>query len=196
MKFTRAASGLTFLIALAGCSSGPPVVERVDGNWSSPSWATVTKPSWEDDGKKFFVGYVEVDGDASKSAAMNMSDEKALSEPMRSLVDEFLDQNQVGENLRRESTFGQRVISATRGFRAPMPSLTIVKRYWETVAPDKYTTVTRCYSLAEISIKDFERAKAEYFERLANNTEMRAILRDVGRKQRERILAPNAHGQN
>ena len=49
---------------------------------------------------------VEVDGDASKSAALNMSDEKAMSEPMRALTDQFLEQNQVGEELRKSSSSG------------------------------------------------------------------------------------------
>ncbi len=177
---------------LTGCSSGPKVLERADGDWSSPSWATIGRPSWEEDGKKYFIGFIEVDGEASKSAALNMSDEKALSEPMRSLVDQFLDQNQVGENIRKESSFGQRVISATRGFRAPMPSLTIVKRYWETVVANELGgSTTRAFSLAEISVKDFERAKNEYFERLAGNSEMRQIMRDVGKKQRDAILGSN-----
>jgi hypothetical protein len=167
------------------------VLERADGLRGTPDWASITRPSFEESGKKYFLGYVELDGEVSKSGALNMADEKALSEPMRSLVDEFLDQNQVGENVRRESTFGQRIISATRGFRAPMPTLTIVKRYWEVVATSPYTTATRAYSLAEISLPEFERAKQEYFDRLAGNGEMRQILREVGKKQRENILNTN-----
>ena len=191
---------LTVLLAIAllsGCSStGSRVLERADGLWDSPDWARVTQPSYEEDGKKYFLGYVELDGLASKSAALNMADEKALSEPMRAFVDEFLDQNQVGEEIRQEGAVGQRVISATRGFRVPMPSLTIVKRYWETVAQDEHTSSTRAYALAEISVDDFEKAKRDALARLNNNTEMRQILREVGKKQRDRILGPDKNPDN
>ncbi len=184
----------TFAFLLPGCASrSAKVIERADDE-SKPGWARVTVPSYEENGKKYFVGFVEVDGDSSRSGAMNMSDEKALSEPMRALVDNFLDQNQVGETLRKDGYAGQRVISATRGFRVPMPSLTIVNRYWETVLDGPHgATSTRAYSLAEISIVDFEKAKRAYFERLSSNTEVKQILRDVGRRQRDNVLnAPTA----
>src|SRR2546421_4274459 len=65
---------------------------RSDRDWSSDVCSSDLK---------YFLGYIEVDQEASKSAALNMADEKALSEPMRALVDQFLDQNQVGEDVRR-----------------------------------------------------------------------------------------------
>jgi len=185
---------LVLSLSLANCSSkSAKVVERADDE-SKPDWARVTVPSYEENGKRFFVGFVEVDGDSSRSAAMNMSDEKALSEPMRALVDNFLDQNQVGETLRKDGYFGQRVISATRGFRAPMPSLTIVNRYWETVVDGPHgQTALRAYSLAEISVPDFEKAKRAYTEKLSSNGEIQRILRDVGSRQRDNVLhAPTA----
>jgi hypothetical protein len=179
---------LLVAVLFAGCSSGPRVLERADGLWSRPDWVQVTRPSFDDDGKRYFVGYVEVDGDASKSAALNMSDEKALSEPMRALVDQFLDQNQVGEDVRHDAAIGQRIISATRGYRPPMPTLTIVKRYWETVATGETTSQTRAFSLAEISIPEFDRTKREVFLKLTGNTQLKAVLDDVGKKQRENVL--------
>lgn len=185
------------LLYLAACSSSrTTVLERADDLDDRPEWAKVTVPSYEQDKQKYFVGYVEVGGDASPSGALNMSDEKALSEPMRSLVDQFLDQNQVGENLRKDAAIGQRIISATRGFRAPMPGLTVVKRYWETVQLDEHNTVLRAYSLAEIPVADYEKVKAQYFERLSGNTEMRSILRDVGRRQRDLVLGPDTNAKN
>lgn len=178
------------LCLVISCSStGPRVLERADNLDDAPEWARVTRPTYEEDEKKFFVGFVELDGDASRSAALNMADEKALSEPMRSLVDEFLDQNQVGEEIRQDATYGQRIISAARSFRVPMPSLTITGRYWETVAPTPKHASLRAFSLAEISNEDFEAAKKDFLRRLAGNTEIREILRDVGRKQREKILS-------
>jgi hypothetical protein len=184
--------GLLALGLVASCSTtGPKVLERADALDDKPEWAKVTEPSFEENGKKYFLGYIELDSGVSKSAAMNMADEKALSEPTRAFVDEFLDQNQVGEELRQDSVVGQRIISATRGFRVPMPSLTIVKRHWETVSTGPYTSNVRVYSLAEISIPDFEKAKKDSLDRLAGNSEMRKIIREVGKKQRDRILGPD-----
>lgn len=200
MKRGVALLGLVALGLISGCSStGPKVIERADALDEKPSWAKVTEPSFEENGKKYFLGFIELEGDVSKSAAMNMADEKALSEPTRAFVDQFLDQNQVGEELRSDSVVGRRIISATRGFRVPMPSLTIVKRYWETVATGpgpQATSSVRVYSLAEISIADFEKAKKDSLDRLANNTEMKKILRDVGQKQRDRILNPQPTAQD
>jgi hypothetical protein len=183
----RAVLWVALPLCFVSCSSGPRVIESSD-NASRPSWATVMRPAFEDDGKRFFVGHVEVDGDASRSGALNMSDEKALSEPMRSLADQFLDQNQVGEELRRDGTVGQRVISATRSFRMPMPGLQIVKRYWETVQIDEFTTATRAYSLAEVPAAEYEKAKKDYFARLRGDSEVAKILREVGQRQRDAIF--------
>jgi len=178
-----------FAIVLASCASGPDILERADDLNDKPDWATVSKPSYENDGKRYFVGFVELDAESSPSGALNMADEKALSEPMRSLVDQFLDQNQVGENLRKDASVGSRIISATRGFRAPMPGLTIVNRYWEVAQLDPRNTVLRAFSLAEIPAGDYEKAKRDYLERLAGNSEMKNILREVGRRQRDNILS-------
>lgn len=183
------------LSVLVGCSStGPRVLERADNLGGAPDWVQVTRPAFEEDGKKYFLGYVEVDGDASKSAALNMADEKALSEPMRALVDQFLDQNQVGEDIRHDSAIGSRIISATRGSRPPMPTLTIVKRYWETIADRESTPASfgpgklRAFALAEISIPEYERSKREVFLKLTGNTQLKQVLDEVGSKQRENIL--------
>jgi hypothetical protein len=185
------------LVLVSACSStGPKIIERADSLDERPDWAKVTEPSFEENGKKYFLGFVELDSDVSKSAAMNMADEKALSEPTRAFVDEFLDQNQVGEELRQNSVVGQRIISATRGFRVPMPSLTIVKRYWETIVTGEHTSNVRVYSLAEISVPDFEKAKKDSLDRLNGNSEMKKILREVGKKQRDRILGSEKPAEN
>jgi hypothetical protein len=185
------------LVFVSACSTtGPKVLERADSLDEKPDWAKITEPSFEEHGKKYFLGFVELESDVSKSAAMNMADEKALSEPTRAFVDEFLDQNQVGEELRQNSVVGQRIISATRGFRVPMPSLTIVKRYWETISTGEHTSNVRVYSLAEISLADFEKAKKDSLDRLNGNTEMKKIIREVGKKQRDRILGPDRPADN
>ena len=41
---------------------------------------------------------------------------------------------------------------------------------------------------AEIGVPDFEKAKRAYLERLSSNTEVKQILRDVGRRQRDNVL--------
>lgn len=180
---------LSLILQLIGCSSpGPKVIETADNN-SKPSWAKTTKPSFEKDGKVYFIAWVEVDGMASKAAALNMSDEKAMSEPFRSLVDEFLDQNQVGEELRKEASVGQRIISATRGYRPPMPSLKITERYWEKLSLGEYGPFElRAFTLTEQPIADYEAAKQAYLNRLAGNSEVKKILDDVGEKQRRKVL--------
>jgi hypothetical protein len=180
-------------VFLTSCSTmnTPDVVERADDLSSRPDWTSITEPNLIEDDKRLFLGYIEVEGSASKSAALNMADEKALSEPMRGLVDQFLDQNQIGEEIRKDATVGSRIISATRGYRPPMPGLQISKRYWETVSSPLGSQL-RVFSLAEIPVVDFEKAKADYFARLAGNTELKKILREVGAKQRNNILDKEA----
>jgi|GEM_PF-1260806 len=169
------------------------VIERADGLQSSPDWASLTKSNYEEAGKMYFLGYIEVDGDSLKSAALNMSDEKALSEPMKSIVQEFLDQNQVGEDLMQST--GQRIISATRGSRIPLPGMYISKRYWESIETlsskneSGVNSRLRAYSLGEVSVTEYQRAKQKYLERLEGNTEVQNILKEVGAKQRDRLLS-------
>lgn len=177
-----------------GCSSVPTnqsIIERADDVSSRPSWASLTKPIYEENGKKYFLGYVEVDADASKSAALNMSDEKAISEPFRSIVDQFLDQNQVGEELRGST--GQRIISSTRSSRPTITDLQIVKRYWELVETKSTTGVTRSnlrvYSLAEVPTSELERARQKYLSRLSTDLNVKKVLDEVGARQREQALS-------
>lgn len=185
MKHLLIAIGLL----ISACSStGTRIIETAD-DLSRPGWASTVMPSFTKDGKIYFVGHVEVSGDSSKSAALNMSDEKTMSEPLRALADEFLDQNQVGEELRKEASVGQRVISATRGYRPPMPGLKVVGRYWELRQTGEYgPTNLTAFSLVELPLSDYESAKAAYLSRLAGNSEVKKILADVGEKQRRKIM--------
>jgi hypothetical protein len=181
------------LHALTSCvTTRPFVLERSDDLSARPDWATLGEAPSESDGKVRFLGMVEVEGDSSKSAAMNMSDEKALSEPMRSLVEQFLDQNQVGEEIRTDANVGRRIISATRGKRPAMPGLVVVRRYWETVvipqgALSSDRVELRVYSLAEVPASEYQRAKKEFWNSLQGNSEVREILNEVGRSQREAL---------
>jgi hypothetical protein len=184
---------LSVSMALYACAStGPKVIERADSLSSAPDWASVTKGAYEKEGKHFFLGYITLNEGASKSAAMNMADEKALSEPMRAIVKEFLDQNQVGESVNQGDAVGQRVISATRGYRPPMPGLHITNRYWETVmvptVDGKPRIELRVYSLAGIPSSEYAEAKKAALQNLSGNNEVKKILDDVGARQRDAVL--------
>jgi len=184
------------LFSLAACAStGPKVIERADALSSAPEWASVTRGAYEKDGKHYFLGYITLNEGASKSAAMNMADEKALSEPMRAIVKEFLDQNQVGEAVNQGDAVGQRVISATRGYRPPMPGLYISNRYWETVmvptADGKSRIELRVYSLAGIPSSEYSEAKKAALQNLSGNNEVKKILDDVGARQRDAVVGGN-----
>ncbi|MBL7714442.1 MAG: hypothetical protein JNL01_03175 [Bdellovibrionales bacterium] len=183
-----------FLVSMffsACASSGVTVLERSDDVSSRPEWASVTKATFKKDGTNFYVGYVALEGQSSPSAAMNMSDEKALSEPMKSLVSQFMDQNQVGEDLR--NTTGSRIISSLRSERLPMPSLQVTKRYWERVKLTDGEGITRIelrvYSLAEVSDADFQRARQIAFDKLQGKPEIRKVLDEVGKQQRDRAIS-------
>jgi hypothetical protein len=184
---------VSVLVLLSSCvTTRPWVSERSDDLQSRPDWATLDKSMSRSSGVVSFLGYVEVAGDSSKSAALNMADEKALSEPMRSIVGQFLDQNQVGEELRRELNIGQRIISAARNKRATMPSLSITRRYWETVVVPQSglsddLVHLRVYSLAEVPAAEFKAARAAVISELSANTEVGKILNEVGQKQREAL---------
>jgi hypothetical protein len=183
------------LVILSGCVTRPSVqvIERADNLSEAPSWTSFTNVQAADNGAVNFLGYMEVNGDAQISAAFNMSDEKAMSEPLRSLVDAFLDQNQVGEEYGADSTFGRRIISVTSGYRPAMPSLHIATRYYELVvvhsgiAADQLKL--RVWSRAVTSLPDFDHAKKQYSRRLAGEPEIRRMLNEIGKKQIQKVNA-------
>lgn len=188
------------LVLIAGfavsCATAPKasltVLERSDEASSRPGWASFDVPVSIIEGKIYFTSNVTVSGSPSKSALMNMADEKAFSEPMRAIVDEFLDQNQVAEELNSDVNLSQRIISATRGYRAAMPSAHVVNRYWESVIvtlPDgSFRTETRGFSRVSIDIGDYERAKRDTLARLHKSPAIKDLLQEVGSKQIEKVL--------
>ena len=191
---------LSMGLLAVSCASNQVIqstVERADDVSSRPDWASLTKPIYEENGKKYFLGFVEVDSESSKSAALNMSDEKAISEPFRSIVDQFLDQNQVGEELKGST--GQRIISSTRSSRPAITDLQIVKRYWELVEPKPINgpvrSSLRVYSLAEVSTAELERAKQRYLSSLSSNLNVKKVLDEVGALQREKALNQKNQGE-
>ena len=192
---------LVFGFVAVSCTTMIPkasveVLERSDSYTSKPEWASIDHPTKTENGKKTFTSSVTIEGeDVSKSALLNMSDEKAFSEPMRSLVDQYLDQNQVGEDIRSSGTVGTRIISASRGYRPPMPSLEVVNRYYETVIitlPNgSFHQETRAYSRVSVDMNDYEKAKRTYFNRLNKTSEVQNVLKEVGAQQREAIQDSN-----
>jgi hypothetical protein len=188
------------VIILASCATTPSavVVERADELSSAPEWTSLTKPTAPAPGVVQFLGYVEVPGESLKSAAINMADEKAMTEPTRSLVEAFLDQNQVGEELRSDGSFGRRVISATSGYRPPMTSLRITRRYYEVVVVKTGLTAgetrLRVWSLAEADKSDYEAAKRAYIRHLAGIPEVKKLLDDVGQRQINQVTKQQVAG--
>jgi hypothetical protein len=182
---------MLYLSALiSSCTStGISIIERSDSLSVAPEWASMNRSSYKKDGRLYFVGFISADGNSSPSAALNASDEKALSSPMQSLVNQFMDQNQVGEDL--QNSTGQRIISSLRSERIPMPSLQITNRYWERVrvpaGEHVSRTELRVFSLAEVTETDFERAREIAFKKIQGKSEIRNLLDEVGKKQRESI---------
>lgn len=188
------------LVLIAGfaisCATAPKasltVLERSDEKLSRPEWASFDSPVSVADGKIYFTSNVTVSGSPSKSALMNMSDEKAFSEPMRAIVNEFLDQNQVAEELSSDVNLSQRIISATRGYRAAMPSAHIANRYWESVIvtlPDgSFKTETRGFSRVSIDLADYEQAKRDTLARLRKTPVIQNLLEEIGVKQIDKVI--------
>lgn len=198
-EFTMFTRIFALAIITSSCTTLAPkpsvtILERSDDYTSKPAWASLDNATKIENGKKYFTVSFTIEGeDVSKSGALNASDEKAFAEPMRTLVDQYLDQNQVGEELRSSESVGTRVISATRGYRPPMPSLEVVNRYYETAVTTLpnggYRYETRAFSRASVDVADYEKAKKLYFSRLKGTSEVQDILKDVGAKQREAVEA-------
>lgn len=180
---------IALLTACSSTSGGmknlKPTVELLEASDSKPTWVSLTTPTGKEEGGRFFVSFVTVGGEASKAATLNMSDEKAFSEAFRSIVNEFLDQTQMGED--DKATIGHRIISSTRNYRPAMPSLHISSRYWENVVitlPDgSFRSELRAFSKASVSENDYQRASKTYLDSLNKAPEMKALLQEIAHKQ-------------
>ncbi len=191
LKYTLALTALS-LITVVGCSTTPSrkiettVIDASDTN--KPQWAHVGNVVTKKDNKIQFLGYVELDGSVRKSAAFNMADEKALSEPFRSLVKEFIDQSKIGESITNDESISERIIVSTRKMRPAMPSLQVINRYYEVVEVHSSTGVEkllRVYSLSEVSESDYAKASRDYVSKLNGSSEMKQILDEVAKTQLE-----------
>lgn len=190
MKGSLRLLSFCFLGLYACATTGARIIERADNLSSSPDWAMQSKTSWDENGKRYFVGWIEVPGDRSKSAALIGSDRKAMDMPWQSLTQEFFEQVQMAEELEKDATLVERVTSEVRGKR-PQAAVTITKHYWEVVEVKKAEATEydlRAYSLAEITTQEFERAKKKYFDELRKSSEVKKVLNQVGEVQRNKVL--------
>lgn len=194
MKMIAVILGILFsVIGMIGCSTTNSIniLQRADDLSSTPEWASITESIQSKDDKTFFLGYVELSVDASKSGALNMSDMKAYAAPMESMVDAYFQQNEIAEDIRADSAISQLIISAARNSRPPMPGLRIVKRYWEVIEVQSKLGITHqlhVFSLAEIPTSEYERAKRTVLAKLNGNPELKRVLKEVSQKQRDQLL--------
>ena len=147
------------LVGLAHCASEPyKVVERADDLSDRPAWASWTKVSAAVEGKRYFIGYVELSGDASKAAALNLSDLKALLEPYRTLFPDWKDRTSALEDPLNgiQGARSLEWVSLTREGIA-LPSMVISDRYWEILQDKDEPTrrILRAYSRVSVLESDW-----------------------------------------
>jgi len=180
-------------VVSVSCATTPSVtvVQRADYLSSKPEWATLSNAVYADKASTFFLGYVELDSEVSKSAALAMADQKAYAMPMESMVDAYFQQNKVAEDLRKNSSISELLMSTARNSRPAMPGLRVSKRYWEVVQvrSDKGSNEQlHVYSLAEIPTTEFEKAKRDVLANLNGNSELKRNLDDIAKKQQEKLM--------
>ena len=186
-------SMIFLLLLVFGCSTtnSVSIIQRADNLSSAPDWASITTSIKNEGDRTFFIGYAELPADASKSGALNMTDQKAYASPMESMVDLYFQQNEVAEDIRSDSSISQLILSAVRSSRPPMPGLRVIKRYWE-VAEVKSSLGTmqqlHVFSLAEIPTSEYEKVKRVILAKLNGNSELKRVLKEVSQKQRDQIF--------
>ena len=176
-----------------GCTTtnSVSVLQRADNLSSAPDWASITKSVMQDKDKNYFLGYVELNADVSKSAALNMADQKAYAAPMEAMVDAYFQQNKIAEDLKKDSSISELVMSSARSDRPPMPGLRVSKRYWEIIEVKSEKGIEQqlhVFSLAEIPSTEYEKAKKDVLAKLNGNSELKKTLDDVAKKQRDQIF--------
>lgn len=175
------------VLVLTGCStaSGVRVIERSD---DKPSWASITRPVYEDGAKMHFVGYFTTEGDSRPSAAVHGSGTKARAMPLESMSDDFLEQSGVAEDMRESSA--KLLISTLRKNPPTIPGLQVVGNYYERVeiqgSDGTIHSELRAYSLAECSVAEYNQAKHEALERLKGDPKIKKELDSIMSDQRDR----------
>jgi hypothetical protein len=178
---------------LVSCASTPSVtvIQRADYLKEKPEWASLSNLVAEDKQNTYFLGYVELDSDVSKSAALSMADNKAYAMPMESMVEAYFQQNKIAEDLRKNSAVSELLMSSARSSRPAMPGLRVSKRYWEVVqvkTEKGNSEQLHVYSLAEIPNQEFEKAKKDVLANLNGNSELKKNLDEISKKQQESLL--------
>jgi hypothetical protein len=179
-------SNVIFSLMLSACSSTTMrVVEQSD---SRPSWATITRSQFEEDGKVKFVGYFTSD-DARPSAVVNGSAARARAMPLASITNDFLDQVGVEEDLHDASS--KMILSTLRKDPPQIPGLQVVGNFYERVeipnSDGTKRTEIRAYSLAECPTSEYLEAKKAAIARLKGDSQVKHELNDLMSKQRERV---------
>lgn len=97
---------LAISIIMAGCSSNPyKVVESLD-NKDKPSWATIEKTTWVDDGQVFAVGVAEGVEPDRVTSLMKIADNHAKTEVTRMIANQLgVDLSVVEQGLRGDGSF-------------------------------------------------------------------------------------------
>jgi hypothetical protein len=183
---------ITFFTACASTAS-VTVIQRADHLTATPEWASLTNGDTEEKGKSYWIGYVEVGSDASKSAALNMADQKAYARPMEAMVDAYFQQNKIAEDLRKDSAISELILSAARSQRPPMPGLRVSKRYWELVEVRSSKGIEQqlhVFSRVEIPTEEYEQAKKAVLAKLNGNPDLKKALDDVAKRQQDQLLPP------
>lgn len=175
---------------MQACSSGPSVrlVEQSD---AKPSWASITRSVFEENGKVKFVGYFTVDGDSRPSAAINGSGTKARAMPLETISDEFMQQSGVAEDQRESAS--KLIISTLRKNPPNIPGLQVTSNYYERVeiksGDDQVPKMElRAFSLAECPTSEYNQAKHEALQRLKGDPKIKKELEDVMTRQRDRAF--------
>jgi hypothetical protein len=199
MKNQRFNSFAKFVVMVSVClglcscatTNSVSVLQRADHLSSTPEWASVTNSITEDKDKTYFLGYVELDSEASKSAALNMADQKAYAAPMESMVEAYFQQNKIAEDLKKNSGVSELILSAARSERPAMPGLRVKKRYWEIVEVKSSKGTEQqlhVFSQAEIPTTEYEKAKKDVLAKLNGNSALKKQLDEVAQKQQDQLL--------
>lgn len=191
--FSLKISSIFVYVGFISCTSSNyvNVLQRADHLSETPEWASLTNSVASDKEKTYFLGYIELLADSSKSAALNMSDQKAYSAPMESMVNEFFQQNKIAESLRKDIAIGELIMSSLRSSRPAMPGLRITKRYWEIIevkSAQGYNQQLHVFSLAEIPTQEYEQAKRDVISKLNNDSELSKSLNDIAKRQQDKVL--------
>ena len=194
IRFLFFAQAMCLFSACASTNS-VTVIQRADQLSSTPEWASITNSVTSGKDKTFFIGYVELSVEASKSAAMNMADQKAYASPMESMVEAYFQQNKVAEDLKKESGVSELIMSAARSERPAMPGLRVTKRYWEVIEVKSALGISQqlhVYSLAEIPTAEYEKAKKDVLAKLNGNSQLKKQLDEVAERQMNKLVPPDS----